>query len=393
MQFFVTYCVMDGELANPFWHASLLLSYWPGEGSKIQVTNAWGFYGAPMSNAPGSWLARLKKKIRFEIDFQGSHGVFKVEEMRYLDQGRGLLGMTFEISLDQFARLKIICREKIAVQEQAIAELKQRLASGEKAPSSYAIFQEEKRLAQEAGRKPRLEPFDFHVSLGMYCSISLNNSHTCKGKAISLLREIGIAEAQLDKLTLHNSSTAIPRSSGQLEPVFLHSTGPEHQHTSRAGKISFFRQWEDREDKLFWTLPPQLLATESRELSGLTSLPRAEVNAVRKLIAKLQKIEHEVMNIRLNGEDETMRLRLRDYIRGLYEGFAVVNTQYQSAWKECRTEAESFLNCLYFAIVDEWDDDSEIETVAGRFPASLQEKICQILGRPLVKENYLNLAV
>ncbi len=386
MKFFVTYCTMDSKLANPLWHACLIVSYWPGEGHKIGVKNAWGFYAAPMSK-PGSVVGKLKKMVGLGFDFQGNHGVMKNEELRYLDLGYGLRGVTFEISLEQFLQLKKSCNNIIAVEQQAIAEAKQNLASQGKEPSSYEIYQEEKRQACAQQRPPRLKPFDLRLSLDPTWGVSLNASHTCKTTAIDLLAEIGIAQTELDKLTYENSSMALPRISGRQEIFFLHSVGPRHKHVSeRTGKVTFFRSWEDKQANLYWSLPPQMLVTESQKLLDMFMLPSHTIEPVKKILSQLQQVENIIANACLAQEHEADRQRLIKYINDLYNVFAVIN----SAWDENKlaekiVEANTFLENIYYAIYEGWDDASELESVVVVLPDEDQARICKTLGYAFVK--------
>jgi len=389
MKFFVTYCTMDGQLANPFWHACLILSYWPGEGQKIEVKNAWGFYAASMSS-PDSMVGKVKRKMGLGFDFQGNHGLLKKEEMRFLDLGYGLRGVTFDISLEQFLQLKQKCNNILVMQDLAIAEAKQRLSSETREPNSIEIFQEEKRQASLEHRSPRLQPFDFQLSLGMGGGLSLGNSHTCKTMAIKLLLDIGIAQEHLDGLTQYNTSLALPRMSGQQEMFFLHSTGPRQKHESqRTGKVSFFRTWQDKGTQLFWSLPPQLLITKSAILKNMLTLPGKYVDPVKKILRKLQEIETTVVNTKLTDENESYRLRLINRICDLYNAFAVISSKLsEGEIEEKIAVANHFFNSIYFAINDEWEDSREVETIAAKIPEDDQQKICKILGRSMAKSSF-----
>jgi len=74
-KYYATYCTMDGRLANPLWHACLLLSEQLDENEKIEVKKAFGFYPGKMTSPdvnfsqPETLLYRfayeLKKKSRF----------------------------------------------------------------------------------------------------------------------------------------------------------------------------------------------------------------------------------------------------------------------------------------------------------------------------------------
>lgn len=370
---------MDHQIANPLWHACLLLSYWPGEGQKIEVKNAWGFYAAPSSDTTSRFF-KLKQALKIPYDLQGNHGVLKEEELRFLDLGYGLQGMTFEISLEQFFKLKKICKEIIDRQDDVFTEVKERLTTLSHTPNSLEIYEEEKRLAIAEHRPPRLEPFEF--------KLPLNHSFTCKGMAIKLLKEIGIEPEHLDYLTHHNSSNAFPRYSGRLEPIFFHSEGIRNKHISeRTGTTRFFRKWQDKGTKLFWTLPPQFLVSHSEELKSLLSLSKDQIQSSKLIVSQLQKLEHMIVNLNLTEINETNRSRLLQRICELYQSFATVSSKQNEDEPEQKIQdCKDFLNNLYFAMNDEWEDEDEIEGIAAKFPNKVQNKICQLLGRPYAKK-------
>lgn len=385
MRFFVTYAVMDGALANPFWHAFLLLSYWPGHGHKIQALNAWGFYAAA-TTTPDSMYRKLKQAIHLDIDLQNNHGLLKIEELRYLDVGYGLRGVTFDISFEQFCQLKANCRNLIAGQAQATKEAIERLSTGTYTPNSKEIFQEEMRRAKLESRPSRLKPFEFRLCLDS-AGLTLNNSHSCKSLALDLLRDIGIEQKYLDDLTQQNSSKAIPRNSGYLEPIFLHSTGPAREHISeRTGKITLFRTWQDKQAKLFWTLPPQLLMNANPKLETLFYLPDIYEEKVKSVIKRLQALQKIVENVAPTDATKEFVQRLVAHINKLYDVFAVILSSNRKAVISKKiTEVESFFDDIHSAIIDDWDDEKEPAFIVAKFAESEQRAICKLIERPYMR--------
>ncbi len=277
MRFFVTYTVMDGALANPFWHAFLMLSYWPGKGQKIQVTNAWGFEAAPN-----------------------------------LDVGYGLRGSTLDISFEQFCKLK--------------------------------------------ANKP----------------LTTQTSHSCKSLALELLRDIGITEEYLDEY---------------LEPIFLHSShDPATSVSANKNKVTLFRTLEDRQYKLFWTLPPQLLMTNDSKLQSLFYLPFTAEDKVKNTIKILQALEKCVENVIVTETNRESLQRLTDYIYELYDMFAIIKgANLKPKVNKKLAEIERFFADIHSAIIGSLDDNEEPVAVVAKFTESEQRAICRLLDRPFLK--------
>ncbi len=381
MRFFVTYCAMDQQLANPLWHACLVLSYWPGPEEKIEVTNSWGFYAAPMAN-PNSNINKIKKKFGFVFDFKGNYGHLMKEEVRFLDLGYGLCGVTFEISLEQFMDLKKRCADRMAIENQAIQEAKERLSKKGVVPTSIDIFHEEQRCALQENRESRLGEFGFNYSIKK----GFQDSNTCKTGALQLLRDIGIDKEQIDNLVPSSRYVAFPRvGGGQLEQFHLHSTGPLQKHTSnRTGKINFFRVWDVegtkvKRTKVYWTFPPQNIISEDAELSTYFTISPKYAAQSKRMIRQLQSIEHEIRNASLPAELDAQRLQMAQQICDLYYGFSTLNSVSTADVIEAKiTAAERFLNSLYTMIND---SDVDAGVVAMQLPVEVKKKICEIMGQ------------
>lgn len=112
MKYAVTFCTTDQEVgSNPLWHSCLLLSKMDETSKLLEVVDNWGFYGLPTTNRNNSWLDQLKIKMGLDVDLIGNHGMLRHEELRFLDQGYGLRGVTFELTKDDFELLqKSVCR-------------------------------------------------------------------------------------------------------------------------------------------------------------------------------------------------------------------------------------------------------------------------------------------
>jgi hypothetical protein len=402
MIYFVTYFAMDTDLgSNPLWHAGLAASKCYSENQKIEVKHAWGFYSMPMT-APQSIFENIKVSIKkcfgIKFDIQGNHGKLIPEEMRHFDKGFGLRGVTFEITEQQYAQLKKLCDERLAIEDKAIQDAIQSLkdkktitddAKDDGSVSykvykydsfSFKIYQEELRLAAIEKREPRLKPFEFKVSLTDEGRISLEGSYTCKNDAIGMLRQIGIAEADLAQLTTNELSRALPRIGGNLERFFLHSAGPLHEFRNE-NKLSFFRKWEDKQDKLYWSLPPQRLITSSKPLKALFTLADKYTVPIKRLLRQLQTLERVVVNAPLEKEYEHLRRRFVEHVCKLYESFAFINSKMKAETIESKiADAKRLIHTLNFTINDRWDDKKDIETVVTLLPNEVQKQICKIIG-------------
>src|SRR5690349_653229 len=115
----VTLCLMDQDTgANPFWHTCFLLSRLDEGSKKLEVVDNYGFYGLPSTNKT-SLLRKLKIKLGLDVDLNGNHGMLRHEEVRFMDLGCGLHGVTFELTEAKFNELQARCKKMVADQEQA----------------------------------------------------------------------------------------------------------------------------------------------------------------------------------------------------------------------------------------------------------------------------------
>ena len=379
--------------ANPFWHSCILLSKMDEATKKLEVVDTWGFYGLPSTDKSNSWTRALKLKLGLDVDLQGNHGMLRHEDTRFLDQGKGLHGTTFEVTEDQFNRLALNCRTMVQEQEEAIAEAVKAL--GDPPPKSkeqtriyphedYSalIFAMEKVKANQLGRPSRLKPFEFRAFLGLG-GPCLRDSQTCKSQVVGLLATV-LSEAQIARLTVNGKHPSVPRLSGDMEDILLHSTGPLLAHTKRSGDKVYFRDLINDVIRVFWTIPPQKCDTLSDETTALFNLDPEYRGEARALVRKLQGLEWALRNTSIPKEHEAVKERLSKYKEQLinsvincYQAFALMSPKSNAPKASGLTgfalslffqprsteefelmekikKAKLLLNSVYMSMVDEW---------------------------------------
>lgn len=391
MKYLLTYCAMDSDIANPFWHACIILSQQTSPGQKIEVETSFGFYAAKMTES-ASLFAKLKQTLGFHFDFTGNFGVWKTEEIRWLDLGHGLRGMTFDVTFEQYENIKRVYQRRLKAQDDAIADAKAKLGAIADSPQSIHIFNQELTRAREEKREPRLDLFEFRVSF-CWTGFTLAQSNTCKTMAVKLLREADIPEDYLDKITNNGESKVLPRIGNNLEKIILHSEGERKVHQSkRTGALSFFREWGYKDDKLYWTLPPQLYFSQDESKNPyFLNIDTDEMHYLKLYLRQLLRLDSLLAplmpSVDYPGYYKYEHNRLVEHIKMLYTNFSMASSETtREKLLEYIDSAKYFLNSLYFAINDNWDDNYEIETVAARYPLALQEKICSVLERPISKD-------
>lgn len=121
-KYIVTYTVMTEEAgANPFWHASVLMSEQTDENAPIEVKHAFGFYSTYPSSTTNPIIKFLKNLLGFKIDLQDSHGHLENEKLRYLD-AQGLRGISIEVSEDKYTVLLESFQNARRLEQEAIKE-------------------------------------------------------------------------------------------------------------------------------------------------------------------------------------------------------------------------------------------------------------------------------
>lgn len=418
MKYLLTYAAIDGEYGNPFWHSYLMLSQLE-ENKKIQVVDTWGFYGLPSTDR-SSCLSKFKIKLRLDVDLTGNHGMLRHEDLRYLDTGKGLHGVTFELSEEKFAALQKKCQLMAANQEKAIKEVvetqdikgisenKFRIYPYEK--YSRVIFDLEKIKAEQHNREPRLKPFEFNINVTPK-GLTLRQSHTCKSQILSLLKGI-LTEQQINRLTENNKHPTLPIYSGPMENIYLHSNGPLREHKKSTGEITYYRDMKDPGVELHWTLPPQEIETKDPTTETLLKINPDYCHEAKILIQKLQQLYWLFTNAPIPEKYKDQQINLLNLIKDHYEAFAIVGNLKPNvplpSWKARafslflipKNESEkrllnnikngkALINSLYMATIDRWemaDDTSPTpEALASYLNIKDKKTLCKIIDRNFIE--------
>lgn len=404
----VTLCLMDQEVgANAFWHTCILLSRYDEHTKKHEVVDNYGYYGLPSTM---SWpsIRALKVQAGLDVDITGNHGMLRHEEIRYLDAGKGLHGVTFELTEEQFNTLLTRCRQMAQEQSDAIHEIatffkltplpegKYRIYPYEQ--YSGLIFSTEIEKAKIEGRLSRLKPFDLMPTPG---------SNTCKAQAIDLLDGI-LTQEQIERITSINK--AVSRFSGKVERIFLHSSGPLQEWTKRNGEKVYYRKAMEGV-KLYWTIPPQEIETQQGETRNLFEMDPERIDSIKAIIRKLQTLEWFFTNAVVEEKYQNNRHELVKYIREIYEWYAAAlpkSPQPQNTWANfglwllnqprntdealllsCMKHAKAFINRLYMFAVDgaENEPDKEHpELLAAKLTKDQRREVCGLIMRNYVDQ-------
>lgn len=403
-KYLVTYVTMDTALgSNVIWHAALALSICRGPNEPFEVVDSYGFYSQP-SSTTNPVIRFLKYLFGISFDLTGSHGVLKREEMRYLDKGIGLHGLSFDVSQDQFEKLLRDCENEICQEQEAITELNALLESeglAKEAITAYARYRRELLLAKERGSEPRLTAFNLDVAISQ--GLSTVNSSTCKSRALSLLEGIGIEKKYLECLRQNKVSDALPRYSGELlETLLLHSDGEQQVHTSkRTGVKTLFRAWEkgphydkdaheviDTRSKLYWTVPPSYVITDDKAFLRNLRMPAGYRELLVKYISELQQIENFLLKSPTAAKDEKKRNAFIKTIRALYQPFSKMNTTsgvHKLAPPMLR--AKRFIDNIYACIKDDARADMKYQTTLkpNRFRLPLSKEENKHIAKKILK--------
>jgi hypothetical protein len=249
--------------ANPFGHSCLMFSSQESETSPIQVKDSVGYYSQP-STTTNPIIKGLKQALGFNIDLQDGHGVLKRESMRYLD-GKGLNGISFSVTAQQFESISTQYQDMLKTQEQVINELNIELVSKGLKANGYNRFIAEKIKAVAEGRPPRLKPFHITMELTIR-GFDSSNSFTCKDLSLELLTHNNIIPTDIRNQIISNRAlTAFPRfSSIELPPIRLISTGEFVKTSSKnSGTVFYNHEWGNND--LFWATPIHTVNTRVTE--------------------------------------------------------------------------------------------------------------------------------
>lgn len=437
MKYVATYCVMGQETgSNPLEHSCLLLSKMNPVNHKLQVVAFWSFYGVPTTDPEDSWKRKLKVYLKLDVDLQGNHGMLRVEELRRLCLGRGLRGTSFQLTQEEFESLQNICHSRLAAQNAAIKEVVETqglLSKPQEKTREYPhehrsrlIYDLEKIKAAEQGREPRLKPFEFKLSIGLW-GPHLANSHTCKSEVVALLATV-LSKKQIDRLTENGNHPTVPKYSGPMERIYLHYTGPLRTHKKASGDIVHYPDHRDA-GELFWTVPPQDIDALTADTFDLFYIDEEYIDEVKSIISTLQQLEQLCRDAVVPEQYQKYRSNLVARIVECYNNFAVISPKVQdqtvSGWrafglslfsiplnseqrklKEKIGDAKILFNSLYTAIVDDWKivipntqtktgegvlqftqpikesaGDDDFEAVVAYFPTQTKIALCKLIGR------------
>lgn len=442
MKYAVTFCTTDREVgSNPLWHSCLLLSKLDETNKMLEVVDNWGFYGLPTTTRSNSWLDQLKIKIGLDVDLIGNHGMLKHEELRFLDRGYGLHGVTFELTKEQFELLQNKCLQMATDQDTAIKEFVETQGIKGKPPEktriypheqfSRLIYETEKIKAEQQARETRLKPFELRLTWGLF-GPSLALSKNCKTQALSLLSYV-LSKEQIDRLTEYDEHPTVPRRSGPMEPIFLHSTGPLRKHKKSSGDMVHYRDLKDPEVKVYWTVPPQEIEALSEDTIRLLQVDKEYCDEVKAVVSKLQRLEWLLRNAKLPEKYRLYQEELINKVIECYKAFSIIEPKKEEpkiggwyGWTlslfsapkndEERTlqdkikNAKWLFNTIYMAIVDNYqiDDDfpmenrnapqneevgednfkNMVESVASYLYKEDKINLCKIIGRTYCEDYY-----
>lgn len=320
MKYAVTFCATDEKVeSNPMWHSCILLSKMNEATHQLEVVDTWGFYGLPSTDKNDSLRRTIKIKMGLDVDLYGNHGMLIHEDLRFLDRGEGLHGVTFELTQQQFELLDRNCKtmaENQYLAIQAIADfLKIPAKSADKTriypyeDYSVAIYNTEKLLAKNEGRESRLKPFEFNFT-------HFSASRTCKSQIIELLATVLSAE-QIKRIKGYLPT--VPRSSGVMEDIYLHSVGPLHTHIKKSGEIVSYRKAADAGVKLIWTIAPQEVETLSQATTDLLAVDPEYCSQIKSVVRKLQCLERAVRDATFDDSHTSDKGKLIEHHKKLME--------------------------------------------------------------------------
>lgn len=334
--YLITYCALDEQFeGNFFWHSCILLSIYDSEHGRIRVEDNWGFYGLPTTQR-STLTGLIKVKMGLDVDFEGNHGMLRHEDLRFLETGFGLHGVTFEVSQENYQILSKRCKDMESAQHNAINEAVAALKLEQKPGKvriypyehkSNEIYQWEIDQARVENRKPRLKAFTIKPTFSLFGGVALNQSRTCKTQSLKLLKGV-LTPTQLSQLSENGVHPTVPRYSGKLEDICLYSEGPlrAYQH-NKTKKITHYRCWGDAGTGLYWAIPPQNITYLTDRARQLFAIDPVLVVDVKKMISRLQKIEWLIRNAGLERVFSEKKQKLLDEIKYTYQVFSVLEKQ------------------------------------------------------------------
>ncbi len=365
--YYVSYMTMDTDAgANPFWHASLILSTQDTESSPIRVIDAVGFYSQP-SSTTDPLIAGLKHMLGFKIDLQDGHGILKKEKMRDLD-GNGLHAIHFEATKTQFNNLQELYTKKMRLEHEAIAELNHQLHARGEPQNGHTRYVAERSLATLNARETRLQPFHIQMNLTKK-GFDSSTSYGCKNYALDMLLEVGIIDKPLhDKIIGGPFKSAFPRFSGiPSEPVKLVSTGePQQDISTHSRKVYYNRHWD--KNQLFWATgvkPLNMQKKESIPSSAQLATNEEVYPIIKDILNRIRLVESELRHKITELDDTRLAKRhdeLKEQLDRVMTLYGLFRVSYENQLKPCLTakllQAETTLDIANLSLTPNKIDHS-----------------------------------
>lgn len=344
----------------------------------------------------------MKGLLHIDLDLTGNHGLLIHEVMRFLDSGAGQHGVTFELTEDQFKLLQKKCEtialeQEDAIKEAVISNKFEKKSSDQTMIYPYehcslSIFAAERAKAKQEKREPRLKSFE--ITLSLDSGLSLEKSHTCKTIALLLLEDV-LTKEQIQRLTEQGKHPAIPKHSGHMEDIYLHTSGPLRQHKKKSGEIVFYRDVSDPEVKLYWTLPPQELDPLSKDTLKQFKISETYLKKVKISVSQLQRLEWLLRNSVIPKQLDNLKQEVINQMIGYYQEFALLSlitrdNVDKEMTKKLQQVDEFFMDCYNLAISCSRSlDDKPLGLVITYLPQKDKQMLCKILGRTYIEESYL----
>lgn len=123
----------------------------------------------------------------------------------------------------------------------------------------------------------------------------------------------------------------MPRLIPGLEPILLHSEGPLHIHKKSSGKEVFYRdKKQDKEVKLYWSVPPQRFDQLSADTESLFKIDEEYRDEVKYIVSQLQRLEWLIRNASLPEKYKEYQNDLIQRIVSCYKAFAIIEPKNDS---------------------------------------------------------------
>src|SRR4029078_13034295 len=193
--------------------------------------------------------------------------------------------------------------------------------------TNIAILEAEFETAEAEWRAPRLLPFELLATLSLH-GIDLQASRNCKTRTFDGLNQFGIPKDVVsDQVDNSYGLAALPIMSGKMEDIFLHSVGKRYQYEHpKTHQVTFFRKWEDKEDKLYWTLPPLVIRQQDSPWTVNLDIEDGLLKRIQEVISKLQRIETIIVHAKIKPGVTDKREELYKEIIPLYQYFSTLTT-------------------------------------------------------------------